>query len=67
MESYRGNGNRVKVNVTDITGKMATYVLVLKGALSNYTLDLTKAPAGFDLAHVKEIVFVFKGNDGTLT
>ncbi len=62
-------GERVKVEVKDINGKKATFLVLLSSTFQNYTLDLTagngSVPADFDMYSIEEIVFVQDQNIGS--
>jgi len=53
-------GKKIKVEVKDVTGKIADYYLIGTGAKLNYTLSLTGThlPAGFDKTQISLVTFV---------
>ncbi len=65
-------GKKIKVEVKDVSGKMADYYLSGTGAKLNYTLSLTgtDVPSGFNSARIALIAFVadvaLSGNSGTI-
>ncbi|MDP3919479.1 MAG: hypothetical protein Q8R76_01550 [Candidatus Omnitrophota bacterium] len=56
-----GVPEKVRVNITDTLGRVATFELLLTGTLQNFSLDLANAdniPTGFNIGSVASIEFV---------
>ncbi|HTL47449.1 MAG TPA: hypothetical protein VL688_05240 [Verrucomicrobiae bacterium] len=60
-DSAIGVPQKVRINVIDVTGKTATFELVVTSTLQNFSLDLSNPdfiPAGFDRSHVARIEMI---------